>query len=37
MLTQSVDMANVLWELYEKVSPVAFGVAMTVPLVLAAI
>lgn len=37
MLTQSIDMTNVLWELYEKVSPVAFGVAMTVPLVLAAI
>lgn len=37
MLTQSIDMANVLWELYEKVSPVAFGVAMTVPLVLAVI
>lgn len=37
MLTQSIDMANILWELYEKVSPVAFGVAMTVPLVLAAI
>ena len=37
MLTQSIDMANVLWELYEKVSPVAFGVAMTVPFILAAI
>lgn len=37
MLTQSIDMANILWELYEKVSPVAFGVAMTVPLVLATI
>ena len=37
MLTQSIDMADVLWELYEKVSPVAFGVAMTVPLVLATI
>ena len=37
MLIQSVDMANILWELYEKVSPVAFGVAMTVPFILAAI
>lgn len=37
MLIQSVDMANVLWELYEKVSPVAFGVAMTVPFILTAI
>lgn len=37
MLTQSIDMANVLWELYEKVSPVALGVVMTVPFILAAI
>lgn len=37
MLTQSVDMANILWELYEKVSPVAFGVAMATPFILAAI
>ena len=34
MLTQSVDMNNILWELYEKVSPVAFGVAMTAPFIL---
>ena len=37
MLTVSVDMANILWELYEKVSPVAFGVVMTAPFILAAI
>lgn len=37
MLTESVDMANILWELYEKVSPVAFGVVMTTPFILAAI
>lgn len=37
MLTQSVDMANILWELYKKVSPVAFGVAMATPFILAAI
>lgn len=37
MLTQSIDMANVLWELYEKVSPVAFGVVMATPFILAAI
>lgn len=37
MLTQSVDIANILWELYEKVSPVAFGVAMATPFILAAI
>lgn len=37
MLTQSIDMANVLWGLYEKASPVAFGVAMATPFILAAI
>lgn len=37
MLIQSVDMANILWELYEKVSSVAFGVAMATPFILAAI
>lgn len=37
MLIQSVDMANILWELYEKVSPVAFAVAMATRFILAAI